>query len=146
VPTGPASTIMRVKFPAVVGTVVFSGVIVTFGAMAVWFTERFSPEKLGLRPGKAIVMMAVGSKEGRRKGTRLEVLKSFSMAVMAEGVSLQNWALARRPRKERETVVVRRNIVRIHWRCFVDVATSFIYTVTASVRRRIRYHPLRVSP
>jgi hypothetical protein len=62
-------------------------------------------------PGKLTVMTAEGTKDDRREGTSPALVKWASIATIPKAVSLGDWALTREPRKERATVVAKKNMM-----------------------------------
>ena len=100
---------------------------------------------MGPTPGKVTVMRADGLKEGRRSGTRSELLKWSSVALMPIVVLQMGWALANRPRKERANAVVRRSIVRLrctYCRCgdpsFITGSMLSVHCESAQGRELLR--------
>jgi len=59
-------------------------------------------------PEKLTVITAEGAKVDRREGTSSALVKWASIAAMPKAV---DWALTREPRKERATVVAKRNMM-----------------------------------
>lgn len=97
---------------------------------------RFWPGEMAPTPEKVTVMMAPGSKVARRSGTSLALVKWASIAAMPKAVSLVDWALTRGPRKERATVVAKRNMVVVS---VAILAGGFLFLIACSTLQPRRF-------